>query len=305
VNLTALGGCDSRYASTTRYPRLSGRRQILPEQLQFLVRAYKSDQIQSNWLKEHYPIRVELFNSDSGKYETCHEYTALRCTADGTIWFDGLGEAVDGMPWCIYKGNINQRPLGIRQKKIRLNLAFPADHRVFGYSRLGETGEAGDDDHPVFDADYAAAFGGPPMLYVDSPGMYHEHHQVNSVPSPDFQFAGQPGSAGFSGAGYGYGPLNRTLPPGSEEVHAINAAKRRLAGSKFPRRTSTWRMIGIRPEYTAGMWIKQITLVDPDNSDTDHPDTDYDISAAVESVTYDFQAQETIVGGLFSSITGA
>ncbi len=138
--------------------------------------------------------------------------------------------------------------------------------------------------------DYRNQLGGPPMVYVDSPDAYHEGHQVNSVPTDFTKFYG-----GVDGEQLLDVPLRRLLPPGSEQPAAQFAAERKLFSMQNPERNSVWRIIGIRPEFQEGMWINQVRNI---NSDFDELNTDID--APLNSVLFDFMAQETALNGVMN-----
>jgi hypothetical protein len=126
---------------------------------------------------------------------------------------------------------------------------------------------------------------------VDSPEGYIEHHQVDSHPAANEQY--------YTGADtltdYGSGGITRLCPPGSERTNAEYAATRRLASARHPKRTSSWKMVGIRPEYRAGDWIGKIDFVDADSSDQE-----YELDAPLTVVRWDFMAQVTDLGGLLA-----
>ena len=162
---------------------------------------------------------------------------------------------------------------------------MPMDHRVVGLDAIKDT-------QSVFTGQFSPSqkngISGTTMLYIFSPDAYHENHQVNSNPSPNIEFWG-----GKEGNEKITVPLTRYLPPGTEALNAAYAARRKLATTHVPRKLSSWKMIGIRPEYKPGIWINEVdTGSDPD-------DPHYKILAPIESVTYQFSSpQQTVIGGL-------
>ncbi len=66
-----------------------------------------------------------------------------------------------------------------------------------------------------------------------------------------------------------------------------------------PQRNSTWRIVGIRPEFRAGKWIDKIHNIH--NESNPKADPDFIMNAPAKSVFYDFQAQETVIGGVQNS----
>ena len=299
----ALDGADDRYSDTTKYPRLSARRPIMPEQLQFLLKdieAGDSDQI--NWLRTQYPVRIRVQRSD-GEYVDAPLGTGIRVTGDGLIWLDGLAEAVDRpagqppAPWCIYEGSIYNSVLyGYKPtlRSLKINAAVPMDHRVSGYRDISIN------EYPsLFAESYKTAVEGFPLLYVDAPGGFQEHHQVDSEPSLDARYYTQAIGGELETIP---APITRLLPPGSEDFAARDVARRRLATSRHPVRRTSWKLCGIRPEYafSAGDWIHKVRIIDGPADDQD-----YIINAPVMTVTFDFAQQMTIIGGLISNVTGA
>jgi hypothetical protein len=193
------------------------------------------------------------------------------------IWLDGLAETINGENDCLYSGDYTSAPLSMAARRVYLQCAFPMDHRVFGYKDVG--GAANSRFHP----DFAGAAYGLPLLYVDSGEAYREHHQVASYPTASTTHSGTTGST----------PLTRILMPGSERVNAAHAADRKLAYSRHPRRSSTWRLIGIRPEYKAGTWVRDVVFRSDPNGIAS-----YRIDAPIGRVVLDYVRQETVLHGL-------
>ena len=175
------------------------------------------------------------------------------------------------------------------------------DHRVIGYAET----EADNADRLLINPNYNAetaytASGAEPsgtaMGYIDSGASYTESHQVDSLPTAIGTMQGASGGA-----------LNRLLPPGSEADNATNAAERRLYKTQRIDRRSSWRMVGIRKEWKVGTWIDVVDPIAVDSNSKTYPHTVeddeitptvYKINAPLYSVTHDFMAQETILGGL-------
>jgi hypothetical protein len=60
------------------------------------------------------------------------------------------------------------------------------------------------------------------------------------------------------------------------------------------KRNGTWVLPGIR-DYSAGDWVDNIELIGDPSTQPYYP-----IFAAIQSVTWDFSNQETIIGGLIN-----
>jgi len=139
-----------------------------------------------------------------------------------------------------------------------------------------------------FHNDLRTELGGPPLMYIDSPGSYHEVHQIGSKPGPVNKFFAADSS--WSGE-------ERYLPPGSERKDAEYHARRKIQLVSKPLQESIWRLIGIRPSYQVGTWINKISMIKPLPLDSDWP-----IEAPIESITFDFLNNETIINGLASHL---
>jgi hypothetical protein len=259
------------------YARTKMRRPVDDNQLQFLLKDPVGGTDVVNRLLVRYPLRVQV-NYSGTSYMDVPWHVPARVTGDGLLWLEGLDVAADGSAYCVYAASITS-PLSCISRRVKINAAFPMDHRVHGYADIGGA------ENSVFAQSFNDDCFGPPLLYIDSPNAYREHHQVESYPVSGTFTDGTTTAAS---------PLTRILPPGSERVHATRAAERRLASARQPRRASTWRMIGIRPEYRAGQWLGKVHLVGGSDG------ADYTIQAPIESVVFDFKRQETVVGGLLS-----
>jgi hypothetical protein len=279
---TALSGYGSAFSSVLTYPRLRAARPILAEQLQFFIYDILGGQEEANWTNEKYPIRVQIKMTADTDYHEVPQDVALRVTGDGLIWLDNLAEAADDQDHCVYAGSL-LRPTGVSLKKVRLNVAMPMDHRVQAY-------KAGAADKSVMAAAFRSALSGPPVLYVDSPDAYREDHQVASSPSGNSTYW-----SGTDGTGSANAPLSRILPPGSEQKNAEYAATRRLVSVQSPHRSSSWSMIGIRPEFRAGVFLGKVKVLEAEADDAD-----YVINGPVEVVTFDFANQETRIGNVLT-----
>jgi len=280
---TALAGYGSAFSNQLLYPRLSCKRPCFEEQLQFMIRNLKGGTDIENTSRQAYPIFMKVGEATDTMVPVPFA-VGLRVTGDGLIWFDGLAEESDGEMYCMYTSSAYINPLSMTLAKyIYVNLAFPMDHRVFGYSELSG------DQTSIFSTAFNDAGFGPTLHYVDSPEAYFERHQVNSYPAPHDNW--------YEGSATTTAPLNRILMPGSERVHAVNAARRKLAYMRHPRRSTSWRMIGIHTEYKAGDWIGTTEFIEPAGADLN-----YEVQASLSSVTHDFQEQITTLGGLVSEI---
>lgn len=276
----AAAAATDGYKNRTKFPVLqSDGRPILPAQLQFYVNGDER-------LMQKFPIRVQVADSSNPgtkNYVDVPFNAGVRVTDNGWIWLDGLAEDADKTHYCTYNNSLyDSTCVNITANHIKINAAIPMDHRVKGYSAI-KNGES------CFDPSIAAAIGGPPMFYIDSPNAYHEDHQVNSSPTA-LKFAvskdNQEGDLEV--------PITRILPPTSEANSAADAAKRRLLGTRYPTRRSAWYMVGIRPDYNVGDWISKVDA-----------HGEYDLNAPIENIVDDFASQTTILGGLVGFTSAA
>ena len=126
------------------------------------------------------------------------------------------------------------------------------------------------------------------ILYIDSPSSFHEIHQIASKPGPVDKFFKD--DQAWTGE-------ERYLPPGTERPYADDHARRKIQLAQKPLQESMWRMVGIRPSYFIGKWITKVQLVNRISGEGDWP-----IEAPIESVTYDFLNNETLINGLTSHL---
>ena len=296
----ALNGVENIYAGL---PQMKHNRPVLTEQLSYMLMDPNMTSSPMNWLIKKLPVRFAIQNTEGGAFADLVPTPTMEVAGDGTIYLRGIAEELDhlGPPdpgsWAIiYRGSIfssskGMDPTGVHMKSVRMNVAFPMDHRVSAY-KVGKI-----DD--VLDSDLINDIGGRPLLYIDNPtDSYNEGHQINSSPSQTHAFPN--GSANETM------PLNRYAPPGTEYPYALAHISRRVAYSQKPERKSTWRLPWIRTEYPLGVWVNKIAVfgAGPATPDTAKKmiDKDYVINAAVMQVTLDFNAQETTLAGLAGAL---
>jgi len=64
--------------------------------------------------------------------------------------------------------------------------------------------------------------------------------------------------------------------------------------AQFPRRTTSWRMIGTRAEWRAGDWIGRTDNIGGT------ADPNYIINGVAETILIDYQKSETTIGGILT-----
>jgi hypothetical protein len=137
---------------------------------------------------------------------------------------------------------------------------------------------------------------------VDSPGTYRDDKQNNSYPAYSKAFYG--GTAGDESTDM---PLDRDLPPGSEQPHADYAATRIIAKSVNPKRDASFKFIGINTSWRAGDRISYIAMnLQPLPGGAGTTTWTYNLASACTSVMHDYISQITTVGGISSEyVSGA
>jgi len=213
------------------------------------------------------PVRIQV--SENGGSSDFHDVTAnsgFRASADGLIWFDGLTDDLAGAD-NLYTGSLSYDPDHAALKRVRLNCALPHDVRVRSArdifsSSLDPNAIAGE-----LDATLAA---NSLQHYIDAPDAFREEHQVASKPALVFDGA----------------PRERVRQTDAAQLAAH--AERRLRDKARVARRSVWRLIGIRPEFRAGLYLREVRLV---GGTLDA----FPVRAPLARVIYDFERQETIV----------
>lgn len=270
---------------------LEAPRPVLPDQLQYMVRNMDASTTgKENRLSQRLPIRVEIDMGDDPEtfVNWVDAQASVTATPDGLIWINGLAEGANNSAACLYYGNLwdykHYSDGYITARNVRLNVAIPADHRV-------EERDFTDWDEDTLHPDFLGAFAwGRSLRVIDAGDAYQNRHQVYSFPSACEQAYG--GTSGTTLQGDSTG-ITRPLPPGSENQHAVYAAKRALARRKNLKQNSRWMLMGIVTDLRGGDWIEKIDLVDAAGAVTEFP-----VAGTAESVTYDFVKPETVVGGV-------
>ncbi len=290
---TVLAGYLAPYSNTQKFPVLGYARPILATQLQFYLRNVTGNDSITNWLKGVYPVRLRVNEQGKTDWYDMPSSIHVRVSGDGYIWLDGISVELNNRLECVYTGDLETEPcdatyvshsdgtlIKSRLRNLVLNCVVPMDHRVVGNASITPSPS-------IFARDYNLQLGGPPIHYVDAKDSFHETHQVGSEPGPITEF--------YTGATTTTSsPLNRILPPGSEASYAQYAAERKVFQQKLPNRTGVFRLVGIRPDFRAGMWVDKIISVNSINP----ADTDYTINAPIQSVFHDFVNQVSIIGGI-------
>ncbi|MCK5612706.1 hypothetical protein KAR91_63120, partial [Candidatus Pacearchaeota archaeon] len=276
---------------------LDHSRSIYPKQLQFFT--WQANQLNDSQLKSDLPVRLSILGSN-GIYIDVPKDTAIRNTArgdsmtpggdgDNLIWLDGCGEGVDGTLSCIYNASLYNisdiKYIRTTLKKFKLNCAVPTDYRVQGLATASTPDWLSDDYETFFNGSVPA-----PIRYIYKPTSFREYLQYNSTPAVNTKYFG-----GVDGTDEIAAPLTRTLPPGSEDTNAEYAAQRELSRIRNQIKNSSWIQKGIHMEFDSGDWLGQIYVY----QDHTTPEN-YDVNGAIGTVKWDFLAQTTIVGNVFS-----
>lgn len=264
-----LQGSGGKFSNAGAWPHLKTQRPILNNQLSYIV------DTSGQKLKQYWPTRVQIeTRKDSDNYEDVTYNSGLRVERDGLIYVDGLTDDSGGK-FNVYDGSLMGAPWTIRLRKIKMNVAFPCDHRVLGYF------EAKGD----MAATLASELGGPFMALIDSPESWRYLDRVNSSPMAASQATRSTGTESY--------PVTGVLL--DETASATRHAKQRVDRNKRTKKLSAWRLIGIRTDYNVGDFIDYVRMRGGVAGDSD-----YKIGAPLESVVFDFLNQETRAGGLMS-----
>lgn len=296
---SSLRGVDDVYAYAFAYPVLLGRRPVFKEQLQFLLResSLGGDDI-NNWLTTKYPPNTEVYSNETW-WQVPPGGEGLSVSGDGVLWLPGLVESSQGREWCLLNHPISNHggeipdPKSIHAitlKKFRINISLPFDHRVEGYAER----YAGDQQ---MDGDYSIDTGGLPLLCIDSPEAYKEGHQINSRAT--IKYTSETNGDGEEGEEIvTITTENKYAPPGSERPSAQKAAERKLliTGTE---KTSSWSMIGLRTEYSAGQYIYFANQISESGTE------EYLVRSTIGKIVFDVGSQSTSVEGTPSSLGSA
>lgn len=281
VTDTLSVGYDGRYASENLYPFHHGARPILPELLQWFLA--------DGALATRVPVRVQVYQN-GGWIEAPRE-NGIVLLPDGTFLLTGIADNMDGaseqtptVGACLWNGSVAVTPAASAPQFLQMTLAYTLDHRVRGYAVT-----------PVpsyFEESYQTALGGPPLAHIEATEGWREDHQYKSKP-----FASGTGAAAYANTGETVNSdgITGLLPPGSESVDALDTATRQCNTACKPKRRSSWKMPGIRPEWRAGQWLGRVQVLQGATGDTD-----YEIDSPIGTVLYDYLHQQTIIGGLLS-----
>jgi hypothetical protein len=289
---------DVQDAMTEASDGLSGgvksARPIMPVQLQFMVKALSGDDSTENRMFSHLPVRIETalddFASTNYEWQEVPKDIGISCTPDGTIWIEGIAETDPGAPYSVIPFALTDpsahTTAQVSVRRMRINCAFPTDYRTKG---------SNSNTSAIVQGSIRTAFAGMPLLrFVDAQGVYRDDMQIESYP------AAVPGVyGGASGTDVEAMPLNREVPPGSEQTHAEYAAIRITAKSVNPKRDASFKFIGISTGWRAGDRISYIEfLLQPVPGGGPAQTWTYNLAAPCGSVMHDFLNQITTVGGV-------
>ena len=270
-------------------------RKILPQQLQFL--SWRAAELGDVQLRASLPVRLSIQVTHNTPYYDVPKDTAIRVTTDvqgdNLIWLDGAGTAVDDTVECIYGPGFRNDFYAINGGKViirnfKINCAMPLDDRVEGIARQIKNNEY----YEKFSDDFEDAYeDDAPFIYLDAPDSYRWDKQIDSYPSRGVKFYG-----GVNGTDEISQPLTRDVPPGRETDSAGYAAMRELSKRRHPSRNSSWKQAGIIHTVQAGDWLKYVYVYKNGVA------TNYLVDGAINTIIWDFLAQTTTVGDVFSDV---
>jgi hypothetical protein len=279
---TQLEGYNSAFSGQD-YPRLLIARAANQKQGQVIIRPAGTDgagDYESEIISE-LPIRLKVYATDDDGVNKWFDAAAefdYGVDNSGILTIKGLAEEADGAKYCLYHGSIYRTPFTTGLRTFTINAVVKLDHRVSGY--FDNTANS-----PIFSQSLRDSMGGVPMQYIDAGQSYREVHQVASEPSPFEFFQDTTGDTIGS-------PITRILPPNNGRDLALQAAKRRAYWISRAKKDGKWVLPGIRTQYTAGLWIDNILI------GGNPAQTTYTVAAPIQTVTWDFETNQTEIGGL-------
>jgi hypothetical protein len=254
---------------------------------------------------QHLPIRVQFRDpaNSSGPWVEVPKDIGARVDGEGLIWLDSLGEMANNSRDCTFNGDLlsqdDYREGRIYLRRMRLNLAYPSDFRVKAIYPTAPVFNPNIDD-TIRSAFLRATGGSPDWLglarYQDEGQSFKWRYQDYSTPTLSPKYYG-----GTDGLQELTAPLTRDIPPGTEKNHALYAAQRTQARFVNPRRQAMFQMAGLQVSsgMKAGMRIAYVELVTPTGS------AQYNLNGCVFTLTHDFLAQQTTLGGLLGEYGSA
>jgi hypothetical protein len=280
---TILNGVGGKY---TNYPALLDFKVPLSEQLQPY---FESTGVQRGRLR--IPIRIQVSDintTDQTSTPVYHDVTfnsGLRITDDGLLWFDGLSDDLAGID-NIYSGNLalydgTNLPV---LRYIKINCAVPHDTRTSASLDIFRDGADPDAIRDQIDESLNGVYGPSLQHYVLSHDSFQEEHQVNSSPALSGSFQTSDGNQPPKLTTLTT-PVNAIIYTDASQLRA-HAQRQQKDVARF-KRTSSWKLPGIRIDYAIGDFIDRIVFQGVVG--------EYKIDAALEHIVLDFEKQETVL----------
>lgn len=167
---------------------------------------------------------------------------------------------------------------------IKVNCAIPHDTRTSASLDIFRDGSDPDAIRDQIDESLNGSYGPALQHYVLSTDSFQEEHQVNSSPalSGSFQSSdgGQPPKLKTLAT-----PVNALIYTDANQLIA-HAQRQQKDVARF-KRTSSWKLPGIRIDYAVGDFIDRIVFQGAAG--------EYKIDAALEHIVFDFEKQETVL----------
>lgn len=238
-------------------PLLAISRAILPEQLQPFFETAGDKRGYLRW-----PVRVQVAGHDA-------DYNnGLRVYDDGLIYLDGLTDDVGDSNNLIYTGSLAAAPDGVALREVKINAAVPHDARLKSARDIfWAHGEDPNEIQDQVDPSVSREADGVSLQhYVLCPEAYLWEHQMASKPM-------------------GTEALTALLRYDATELDGFTA--RKLKEVAALKKTQLWHLIGIRPEYSAGLFLTDVEFQGADGK--------YPVNRPIGSVVWDFEGHETVV----------
>ncbi len=279
--LTAiLSGAGGKY---TNVPVLLDFKTPLAEQLQPY---FESTGVRRGRVRV--PVRIQVSaNSASTIYHDVTYHNGFRISDDGIIWFDGLTDDLAGLD-SIYDQALQSYTGGVAPplRKIKINCAIPHDTRLFSAIDIFRDGVDPNSIRDQINESMNGTYGPALQRYILAADAYQQEHQVASNPVLSGSFQTSDGGA----------PpklvtlttlITAVIYDDSTQIKA-HATRRHKDAARF-KRSNTWKLPGIRLDFSIGDFIEKVSFRGAAASG------EYKINAPLDHVTFDFRKQETVL----------
>ena len=232
------------------------------------------------------PVRIQVSASAASTvYHDVAYNNGFRISDDGIIWFDGLTDDLAGFD-SLYDGSLQNYTTGAAPavRKIKINCAIVHDTRIMAALDVFKDGVDPNGIRDQLDESLNGSSGPALQHYVLAPDSFQQEQQLASNPVLNGSFAASDGGSPPKLVTLNT-PITAVIYDDSAQIKA-HAQRRHKDVARF-RRSNTWKLPGIRLDFSAGDFIDKVVFQGASG--------EYKINAALELVTYDFRKQETVL----------